>query len=105
MVSNLILVSFCETKVVSPVSKPFWWYFFFVESFKGSKIAVFWPKFAICWVSRVPKFPRIWNAIISIMDLEDISDSRVSRVSSVSSVSQVPSVRNSSIYLSWVSRI
>ena len=35
------------------------------------------------------------------MDLEDISDSRVSRVSSVSSVVQVPSVRNSSIYLSW----
>ena len=37
VVSKLNLVSFCETKVVSLIFQSFWWYFFFVESFKGSK--------------------------------------------------------------------
>ena len=47
---NFFLVSFFDTFVVS------WyffliWVFFFCAQYQCPKIAVFWPKFTICWVS------------------------------------------------------
>ena len=50
VVSKFKLVFFCETKVVSSHFGGI----FFCREFQRLKIAVFWPKFTICWVSMKP---------------------------------------------------
>ena len=49
---NFFLVSFFDTFLVSWYFCLIWLVFFFIAQYQCPKIAVFWPKFTICWVSR-----------------------------------------------------